>query len=80
MEGFLTSVMDGLEAAAKWVVNFLPMSPFRAISNASVAEFMGNIGWVIPVSEILAILQLWIPAVAVFYLYQAVLRFTKMIE
>lgn len=80
MGDVLTAVMNGLESAAKWVVALLPASPFRAISNSGVAEFLGNLGWVVPVNEILAILQLWIPAVAVFYLYQAVLRFTRMIE
>ena len=76
----ITTVMNGLESAAKWVIALLPMSPFRAISNSSVGEFIGNIGWILPIPEMMAILQLWITAIGIFYLYQSILRFTRAIE
>lgn len=78
--GLLTSIMNGLEDAAKWVVNLLPGSPFQAITTGPIQEFLGYIGWLVPVAECLAILQLWITAVSGWYVYQAIARMTKLAE
>lgn len=80
MNDIVTTVSNALESAAKWVINLLPMSPFQSVSNAPIQQYMPNLGWLIPVNEILAILSLWVVAIGVFYMYQAILRLTRMIE
>lgn len=80
MDGILTTVMNALEDAAVWVVQLLPSSPFRAITNSPIGEYMRYIGWVIPVAEITAIFVYWLSAIGVFYMYQAILRLVRMIE
>lgn len=80
MEGILDTVMNGLEDAAKWVVMLLPSSPFTAISTSAIQPYIQNLGWILPIPEMLAVLQAWGTAVGVYYVYQAILRFTKMVE
>ena len=80
MTDIVTEVSGALESAAKWVINLLPMSPFQSISNSPIASYLPNLGWLLPINEILAILSLWVVAIGVFYMYQAILRLTRMIE
>lgn len=76
----INAIFGKIEEGLVWVINLLPASPFQAISNSDVSEFLGSLNWVLPISEAIAILQLWIAAVGGFYLYQAVLRWLKAIE
>ena len=41
---------------------------------------LGTLNYFVPVSEMIAIGEAWTVCVTVFYLYQAALRFVKMIE
>lgn len=76
----INSLWDIITDAMTWVVNLLPDSPFQAISNSDVSEFMVGLNWIFPITEILAIMQLWTSAIMVFYIYQAILRWIKAIE
>ncbi len=78
--GWLDKITDALDRALAWVIALLPESPFRAISNTAVADYMSGLNWVFPISEILAIMQVWLLAIGVFYIYQAILRWVKAIE
>ncbi len=69
-----------LMSALTWVVQFLPDSPFQVINNSDVQSFMGTLNWILPMSQIVAELQLWITAVAVYYVYQIVLRWIRAID
>lgn len=69
-----------LMSALTWVVQFLPDSPFQLINNNDVQTFMGTLNWFLPMSQIVAELQLWITAVAVYYVYQIVLRWIRAID
>lgn len=81
-QGLITFINLFLKAVGlmlQALVSILPPSPFQALSNLSVQSYLPALNWIIPVSEILAILQLWIVAVSVFYLYSIVLRWAKAI-
>lgn len=75
---WLTSKLDYVLSV---VLALLPDSPFQAITtNANITNFLGYINYFVPMNEIMAIMQAWITAVGVFYVYQAILRFAKVIE
>lgn len=63
------------------LLQFLPGSPFKAFldSFAAIPE-LGYLNYFIPVAEMIAIGEAWLLCVGIFYLYSAVMRFTKLIE
>lgn len=77
---FLNYIISGLGSIVTALVSVLPDSPFTAISNSDVAPYLSGFAWVVPIPQILAILQAWITAVAIFYLGMIVLRWIKAIE
>ncbi|MEG1810320.1 MAG: hypothetical protein RR232_01050 [Clostridia bacterium] len=78
--GFFNTIWSSIKSALISVVNLLPGSPFQAISNAPVSEFLGSLNWIFPVSEVIAELQLWTVCIGLFYVYMAILRWVKAIE
>jgi len=77
---FINSIIFGLGSILNLLVSVLPNSPFILIDNSVISDYIGKLNWLIPVSSILAILQLWLVAVAVFYVNMIVLRWVKAIE
>lgn len=75
----MDSILSNLMNALTWVIELLPDSPFQAISNADVNEFMGGLNWIIPLDKIVAELELWLTAVVIFYAYQIILRWIRAI-
>ncbi len=62
-------------------VVFLPNSPFQAfLSEIDKIPFLGYLNYFVPVAQIIAVTQLWVTAVGLFYLVQLALRWVKMIE
>lgn len=76
----MDSIVTNLINALTWVIELLPDSPFQAISNSEVNEFLGTLNWFIPMDLIVAELELWLTAVVIFYMYQIVLRWVRAIE
>lgn len=74
---FINFLIKSLGYLLNVVLNFLPDSPFRHISNLPVADYITGLAWFIPISSILSILQLWLVAISVFYVVSALLRWTK---
>lgn len=74
--------MDALfEKLFTWLTSFLPTSPFRNfIAAISEIPYLAEFNWFFPVSECLAIMQLWLTAVALYYLYSAIMRFIGLIS
>ena len=58
----------------------LPNSPFNYIDMSGLTNFLGYINYLIPVTEIVAILTLWCSAIGLYYIYQIVLRWVKVVE
>jgi hypothetical protein len=62
-------------------VVFLPDSPFQSfLEHIGKIPFLGYLNYFVPVAEIIAVTQLWVTAVGLFYLVQLALRWVKMIE
>lgn len=75
MDGLYNNLMNALT----WIIELLPDSPFQVISNSDVIEYMGAFNWIIPMDQIVAELEIWLPCVIVFYTYQIILRWIKAI-
>ncbi len=66
------------------VLSLLPECPFEMLyelgTNSMISEVLGMVNWFIPIYSFVAILEGWLAAVAVYYVYQVVLRWLKAIE
>ena len=76
----LQNIIDGLGDTLESILSILPDSPFIAIDNSPVSEYIGYINWIVPMTEIIAILQVWVVAIATYYLVVIVLRWIKAIQ
>lgn len=64
-----------------FILVFLPDSPFQRIQQVPVvSEFMPMLNYVLPVSEALAVFELWLSAISLWYLYVIIMRWIKAIE
>lgn len=70
-------LIKGIGSIFSFAIGVLPNSPFQVVENT---EFISNIGWIIPIAPILSILQLWVSAIAIYYIVQVALRWVKAIE
>lgn len=63
-----------------WVIQFLPSSPFQSfIASVGSIPYLAELNWFFPVSECLAVMQVWLTAVALYFLYSAIMRFIGLI-
>ena len=76
----LNFIIKSLGAILSLIFSILPPSPFAVIKNSIIAEYLPYINYFIPFDEVVVILQTWLIAVGVYYLYQIVLRWIKAIE
>lgn len=58
----------------------LPSSPFKDVSLGPISNFLGYLNYLLPITEIVSILTLWGSAIGLYYLYQIVLRWLKVVE
>lgn len=74
------AIGKALQQALLWVVNLLPDSPFKLIDNSPVSDLLPYINFFIPFDFVIATLELWLAAIAVYYIYSVVLRWVKAIN
>lgn len=78
------AIINGLQSFLIKTINvflaLLPDCPFESyISATKHNEILKYVNWFIPVSDFIAIGQAWLIAIGVFYLYQVVLRWLKVV-
>lgn len=62
------------------VMAFLPSSPFQTVINTiSNIPYLQYLNWFFPVSECIAVLEVWLAAIVIYYLYSAIMRWIKII-
>lgn len=78
----INALIRGLGSVLQYVLVLLPNSPFQQyiLSNDVVKKYVGFVNYFVPVSEMLIIFSAWCTAIAVYYIYQIVLRWIKLIE
>lgn len=76
----MSTVISWLNNALGWVFQWLPNSPFQSmVSTTPVADYLGYIAYFIDISFILTALDVWLAAIAAYYIVMAVLRWVKAI-
>ena len=78
--------MDFGQAAydlAEHLLGLLPDSPFKFLSDLSnnpVYDWLGNLNWFIPITDMVVILENWCAAILLYYVIQIGLRWVNAIE
>lgn len=63
------------------IFDILPKSPITFLSsNSSVTYYLSFVNWFVPIYLWMSILEAWLTAIAVYYVYQVILRWIKVIE
>lgn len=79
----LDGLTDALVSFAISVINLLPESPFVFLEELSSSEFyqwLKFLNWFVPINTFVSILETWLVGVGLYYVYQIVLRWIKVIE
>ena len=79
-QGLIDWFFNALKGILIAVLSLLPDSPFNLIDNTVIGQYLNYINWIIPMNQIIAILELWVVAIAIFYVYQAIMRWVKAID
>lgn len=58
----------------------LPPSAFNFIQKTEYADFIGKINYWLPIAEFTVIIESWLVAIAIFYLYSIYGRWIKAIQ
>lgn len=79
---FFQKIIDLLGGVLSFVVDILPSSPFSYIDSApeQITNILQGINYFIPIYNFVSILQAWLVAVAVYYLYSIWARWAKAIQ
>lgn len=66
------------------ILALLPDSPFKILDSldptGQIAEWLGMVNWFVPIYTFVGILEGWLACIAVYYVYQVVLRWLHAIE
>jgi len=73
-------IMKLFKSLLSWVLALLPDSPFQMLNNSPIAAYVGYLNWVIPIDFMVSTMELWLTAITVYYVYQAVLRWVRAIS
>lgn len=80
----LDGLTDALVSLALTIINFFPQSPFRPLldrfHDSDIYTILCYVNYILPISDMLAILSLWIVGVSAYYIYQLVLRWIRVID
>lgn len=77
MLDFMSNIFNSFADSLKEV---LPTSPFaQFIDDFAGMPYLSWVNWFIPVGEIITVVQVWLFAIATFYIYSIVLRWVKAI-
>lgn len=87
----LDGLTDGIIEILINIVNLLPESPFATIFDGLVNGFPADfpytlafvlnfLNWLFPISAIMELFSAWLFAIAIYYVFQIVLRWGKVIS
>lgn len=73
----LNKIIKLLGNVLSLITTFLPSSPFQILDKSSISDYISGLNYFIPIGAMLSIFQAWGTAIALFYCYQAILRWIK---
>lgn len=74
------TIKTSFETLGTSLILLLPASPFELLSNSSVSQYMGWLNWLVPIQQIIGILEAWTAAILIYYIYVTILRWIKAIQ
>ena len=78
---FLNSVGDTLSNIGDKIIGILPKSPFTFLeANPQVKEVLEFLNWFIPIDTMVAMTEIWLTSIGIYYVVQAILRWANIIE
>lgn len=79
MTDFINSIIDVFSDLLNSIIEALPTSPFAQFTYSTLSNnLLGFLNYFLPISEVIAVLQLWVIAVAGYYIYKYILKFIRM--
>lgn len=78
--GLLNYIIEIFASLLNIIFSLLPNSPFHITIPPIVSNLLGYLNYLVPVKEILSILTVWGSCVGIYYMYQIVLRWIKVVE
>lgn len=76
----LQTILDILGNLLSFLFSVFPPSPFRLVLDSTYSDFLAQINFFIPFYELIVIMEAWLVAIGVFYLYSVIARWVKAIE
>lgn len=73
-------LIDVIEGMADLFYNLLPPSPFVIIENPEFNDLISKINYFIPIYEFVVIIEMWLVAISIWYIYALFARWIKAIE
>lgn len=80
MDDLLNTILEVFNTLWSAIISFLPGSPFKAIiGNLEGIPYIAQLNWFFPVHECIIVIEVWLTAVALFYMYSAIMRFIRLL-
>lgn len=77
----MSAIMKAFNSMLMLIIDLLPDSPFRGfIDNIMSIPYIGFLNYFVPVSDFVAILTVWCGAIAIYYVFSAILRTINAID
>lgn len=76
----LNKLIGIMETMADFFYSLLPNSPFTIIENSEFNGLIAQINYFIPIYEFVAIMEGWLIAISVWYIYSIFARWIKAIQ
>lgn len=78
MSSIFDGIMNIVDIVLSAILSFLPGDPFMPfIQGVSSLPYLGWFNWFIPVGSCIGVGAAWLLAIAIYYLYQIILRWIK---
>lgn len=76
----LNKIIEVLGFMVGILYSMLPPSPFIILENSEFSSLISQINYFLPVYEFVAILETWLIAIAIFYVYSIFARWIKAVQ
>ena len=76
----INKLLEIIGALAGILYGLLPNSPFTIIENSEFGSLIAKINYFLPIYEFVAIMETWLIAISVFYLYSLFARWIKAVQ
>lgn len=78
--GLINFIILAIGTALNALVSIFPLSPFKFVVDSRFSDFIAQINFFVPIYEFVSILEMWLVAVGIYYVYSVVARWLKAIE